>query len=163
MTGETPEYDSKLVQALAKEAMATGDAKRGSLIFRSATTGCTSCHTVNDKGGQVGPDLSAAGTTIPIERLIEEVLWPDRIIKEGFTLLRILTKDGDVIQGYPRKSRGDDLLLIDSGTKQMRRISKNQIDKSVEGGTAMPNGVTAGLTREELRDLIRYLSELGKQ
>ena len=151
------------MQALAKEAMAVGDAKRGSLIFRSATTGCSSCHTVNGEGGQVGPDLSAAGTTIPVERLIEEVLWPDRIIKEGFTLVRILTKDGDVIQGYPRMSRGEDLVLMDSGTKQMRRISKRQIAKSVKGGTAMPNGVTAGLTRAELRDLIRFLSDLGKE
>ena len=112
----------------------------------------------------MGPDLSAVGTTMPIERMIEEVLWPARNIKEGYTLLRIATRDGRVLQGYPRKGKndGNDLVLLDAATSELRRIPKKQIALRREGGTAMPEGLAAGMTPSELRDLIRYLSGLGE-
>ena len=41
-------------------------------------------------------------------------------------------------------------------------IEKDQIAARNVGGTAMPSGLVASLTRSQLQDLIRYLSQLGK-
>ena len=42
------------------------------------------------------------------------------------------------------------------------RIPVNQIDDQTPGTSLMPEGLTDALTRAELVDLVRFLSELGK-
>ena len=99
---------------------------------------------------------------MPIDRIVEEVLWPTRQVKEGYTMVRVVTRDGGVFQGYERNEKGDrDLLLRDLSSANLRRIPRKQIASRSKAGSAMPPGLTAGLTRSQLRDLIRYLHELG--
>ena len=47
-------------------------------------------------------------------------------------------------------------------TNQVRRIAKSAILSVTDAGSIMPAGVTSAQTRHELRDLIRFLSELGR-
>ena len=164
VTGKVPPYSPEFVSTLAKE-VEKGDPENGKRIFRSKVTGCTACHRIEGNGGAIGPDLSGVGTGVPLDRLITEVIWPDRHVKEGYALLRIRTRSGNVLQGYPRKTRdaGKDLVLLDASTGTLRRIPRKDISAQKEGGTAMPTGLVAGLSRAELRDLISYLSSLGTQ
>ena len=51
-------------------------------------------------------------------------------------------------------------------TEEMRdrfRISKNQIHVKAQAGSAMPAGLTAALNREQLRDLICFLTGQGRK
>ncbi len=54
------------------------------------------------------------------------------------------------------------MLLRDLTTREIRRIARDDIEQMVNAGSVMPDGLTAGMTEAELRDLIRYLSELGR-
>ena len=74
--------------------------------------------------------------------------------------LKVLTDEGKVYVGYPVKRTDGELHLRDTSTNKIRRIADDSIEEEMEGGSIMPAGLTATMTRSELRDLIRFLSEL---
>ena len=48
------------------------------------------------------------------------------------------------------------------GSEKLIFIKREHVDEKVVGGRSMPTGLTALLSRPQMLDLIRYLSELGK-
>jgi hypothetical protein len=44
-------YSAALVKELLADAKAHGDARRGAIVFRAATSACLSCHKVGKEGG----------------------------------------------------------------------------------------------------------------
>ena len=53
-----------------------GDAGKGRVVFLSARTACSACHTVNGQGGRVGPELSKIGSIRAPADLLESVVYP---------------------------------------------------------------------------------------
>jgi len=164
VTGQVPDYNETYVEALVGEALKKGDSKRGALLFKSSA--CVTCHKVDDKGGVIGPDLAAIGSTLSPQRIVEELLWPRRQVKEGYTVVQVVTSKGAVHQGYERRTRDSqasgDLVMRELATEKLVSIKKEHIIDKRETGSPMPTGLTALLSRSQLLDLIRYLSELGK-
>ena len=155
-----PKYSEPYVAALAAEIRADGDAAAGAKTYTAAALSCVACHKIGETGGILGPDLSTVGAGVPIELLIEAVLWPKRQIKEGYIATTVTTKDGAVLSGYLEKQDETRLLIRDAATGTTTAVPSRDIEKRHDAGTLMPPGLTATLTRNELRDLIRYLSEL---
>ena len=53
----------------------------GRRLFHQATgPGCAKCHTVNGRGGRIGPDLSTIGRSLSREKLIDSILEPSKEI-----------------------------------------------------------------------------------
>jgi putative heme-binding domain-containing protein len=123
---------------------------------------CTGCHQVGGKGGIIGPQLDAVGRGVPVELIVEAVMWPQRQIKEGYTATTVVMKDGRILAGYKVAENGKDLQIRDMATQQVIPLPKDAIKTRTDAGSLMPEGLTASLTRDELRDLIAYLSSLGK-
>ncbi|MCH8046299.1 MAG: c-type cytochrome, partial [Planctomycetes bacterium] len=159
-----PDYSEALVKRLVSDASKQGDAKRGDVLFKSVS--CVTCHKVSGVGGVVGPNLTAIGTTLSAKRIVEELLWPDRQIKEGYSVVQVLTDDGKIHQGYERRTkqseRSGDLVIQELTTQTLLTIKKQHIEARRITGSPMPKGLTAVLSRSQLLDLIRYLTELGK-
>ena len=156
------DYAPEFVRKLAAEVMTAGNASRGGEMFHSKLANCTACHKLSSKGGDLGPDLTIIGAGRSPELLIESVLWPNRQVREGYMSTKVLTDDGRLFVGYRLKESSDELHLRDTSTNQVRRIAKSSIEEIADAGSIMPAGLTAGMTREELRDLIRFLVEQGK-
>lgn len=159
-----PEYNKAYVTSLAVDAQKLGDQTRGRLIFQSLA--CASCHKVSGRGGDVGPDLTATGTTLSPERIIEELLWPNRQVKEGYSTLQVLTVDGRIHQGYERRTRDSeesgDVVIQELSTRRLLTIDNGDIEFVGNAGSPMPEGLTSVISKPQLLDLIQYLSELGK-
>jgi putative heme-binding domain-containing protein len=153
------------VRSLAQEVLQSGDAVAGKQVFLSSLANCTACHRV---GGTTtpaeffhkGPNLTAVASGLPLELIIESVVWPKRQIKEGFEMTSLLTDDGRVFSGYLTSENNGIVGLRDLATGKVREISVDAIEERVNNGTAMPSGFTNSLTRKELRDLISYLASL---
>ena len=159
---EVKTVTSAEIAAFAVEVRAHGDARRGAEIFRRADLGCTACHTVNGQGGNVGPDLSALGTAQPVDFIIGAILDPQKEVKEGYMSVSVVTKDGEEFQGYQvRETRGE-LVLRDVLQNKEVRLRRETIKERKQHGSVMPSGLADTLTRAEFRDLVRFLSELGK-
>ncbi len=157
-----PAGDPAFVQALVAEVREKGDAKRGREVFRRAELACTGCHRIGDEGGTIGPSLDAIGSGQPVDFIIGAVLQPQKEIKEGYEAMEVTTKDGRVISGY-RVSDDGNLVIRDIATGGQTRLAREEIASRKLTGSLMPTGLVDRLTREDLRDLLRYLSRLGKE
>jgi len=164
VTGQVPPYNEAYVEALVSESMKKGDSERGALLFK--TSACVTCHRVGDEGAVIGPDLVTIGSTLSPQRIIEELLWPRRQVKEGYTVVQVVTSKGAIHQGYERRTRDSqasgDLVMRELASRKLSTIKKEHIIDRRETGSPMPIGLTALLSRPQLLDLIHYLSELGK-
>lgn len=157
-----PAYDAAWVAALAAEVASSGSAVKGKAVFNAPLSGCTACHKVGGQGGIVGPELDAVGRGVPVELLIEAVIWPNRQIKEGYVATTLTLKDGRHLQGYKVSEAGGELQLRDLLSGQVSRFVSAQIQEKQEAGSLMPEGLIMNMTREQLRDLIAYLAGLGR-
>ena len=91
------------MKRLVTDASRQGKVERGAVLFKSVS--CISCHKVSGAGGIVGPNLTAIGTTLSAEWIVEELLWPDRQVKEGYSVVQVITDDGKIHQGYERRTK----------------------------------------------------------
>lgn len=157
-----PAYDAAWVAALAAEVKAHGDAVKGKAVFHAPLSGCVACHKIGGQGGIVGPELDAVGRGVPVELLIEAVVWPNRQIKEGYVATTLTLKDGRKLQGYKVSEAGGEMQLRELASGQTSRFTAAQIAEKQEAGSLMPEGLIMNMTREELRDLIAYLAGLGR-
>jgi putative heme-binding domain-containing protein len=149
------------VAKLAAEATAKGDAARGERVFRRDDLGCVKCHALNKAGGRIGPDLGPVGAASPLDYVITSILDPNASIKEEYLTKVITTGAGLKVTGVVVERTKDQVTLKDATGKRVR-IPTADIDAEANGKSLMPEGITAPLTRGEVLDLIRFVSELGK-
>ncbi len=138
-----------------------GSAARGEIVYRRKDQACLKCHAIAGAGGLVGPDMSSIGASAPLDYLVESLLLPSAKIKEGYHSVIITTDKGQIITGVKVRETGKELILRNAEDKEIA-IPKKEIEDTKNGGSLMPEGLTDELTRGELIDLVRFLSELGK-
>ena len=149
--------------ALLREVREHGDAQRGAAIFLRPELNCGACHAIAGPAGKVGPDLGALGTAQTADFILGAILEPQKEVKEGFMAFELVTKDGESHQGYIRNETPDEVILFDPLGQQTVRLRRDQIAERHQHGSLMPDGLADTLTREELRDLVKYLSQLGRK
>lgn len=153
----TPVVMKELLDAVAKE----GSAQRGELIYRRKELNCLKCHGIGGSGGQVGPDLTSIGASAQPDYLLDSLLLPSKAIKENYNTTVVATVDGKVLTGIKQRENKDELVLRDAEGKDIT-IPTKDIDDRKDGKSLMPEGLVDGLTKQELVDLTRFLTELGK-
>jgi putative heme-binding domain-containing protein len=153
--------DAAESQRLIKLVQTQGDAPRGELVFRRPELGCLQCHAIGGAGGKVGPDLSGIGTSAQLDYLVESVVLPSKVVREGYTTAVVFTTDGKVHTGVVQRESPTELVLRDPVRDEIVIPIKDIDDKRV-GGSLMPEGLDHSLTDAELADLVRFLSELGR-
>jgi putative heme-binding domain-containing protein len=151
-----------MLEDLIREVPTQGQAGRGQEIFQRAELGCVVCHSVQGRGGNTGPDLSALGSAQTVDFIVGAILQPQKEIKEGFSAISVSTRDGEEFQGYLVRESPAELVLRDVLRHREVRLLKATIQQRQTIGSIMPAGLADALTRVELRDLVRYLSELGR-
>jgi putative heme-binding domain-containing protein len=149
------------LQTLVADVSRLGNPARGEALFRRKDQECLKCHAVGGAGGQVGPDLSSIGASAPVDYLIESVLVPNKAVKENYHSLLVSTKKGQQYAGIKVRETKTELILRNAEDAEIA-IPIKDIDEQSPGGSLMPEGLTDTLTRGELIDLVRFLSELGK-
>ncbi|HQR05952.1 MAG TPA: c-type cytochrome, partial [Gemmatales bacterium] len=153
----TPVVMKDLLEGVAKD----GNAARGELIYRRKELNCLKCHGIGGSGGQIGPDMTSIGASAQPDYLIESLLLPSKAIKENFNTTVISTVDGKVLTGIKQRENKDELILRDAEGADVK-IPIKDIEGRADGKSLMPEGLVDGLTRGELVDLVRFLTELGK-
>jgi len=139
-----------------------GDPHRGEAIYRRAESACSKCHAIGGVGGRVGPDLASLGGSAQLGHLFESLFDPSAKIKEGFQTQSVLTDDGKVLSGRVERQTAGAVLLRDA-QDNMINIPEGRVEEIVSSQTSlMPTGLPRTMRRDELVDLVRFLSLLGK-
>ena len=147
---------------LLSEMSKSGNASRGREIYLRPALVCNTCHAVNGTGGKVGPDLSTVGTYMTPESLLESLLNPSTSIKQGYETVLITKKDGTVISGTLDRKTEQGARVRDA-VGNIVFVPNQEIDKlDVSPVSLMPPGLTSSLRQDELADLMKYLTGLGK-
>lgn len=150
---------AKMVERIQKE----GDPRKGERIYRRAELQCQICHAIGGVGAAIGPDLVSIGASAPVDYLVTSMLDPNDKIKEGYHTTLVTTKNGDAFAGG-LISEGDQEVTLRDNTGQMVKIAKTDVKSIVVSPVSMmPPGLTASLREDEFIDLLRFLSELGKE
>ncbi|NNE36579.1 MAG: c-type cytochrome [Rhodothermales bacterium] len=150
-------------QRLEQDVKAQGNPAHGEAIYRRASLVCNSCHAIGGAGGAVGPDLSSIGVTAPADYLIESLLKPEKAVKDGYALVRIVMRNGSLMTGMLVQDAGDALIVRDAAGA-VTRVPTNQIEqRAVLPGSLMPAGLMGQLERDEFVDLVAFLSALGEE
>ena len=149
------------MQTLVAEVIKHGDAVRGEVVFRRGELACLSCHAIGGAGGRVGPDLVSLGASAPIDYLADSLLAPNRKVKENYHSLVVATKEGRVFTGIKLRQSNTELILRDAQDREIA-VPLKSIEEQAAGSSLMPAGLTEKVTHQELLDLTRFLSQLGK-
>jgi putative membrane-bound dehydrogenase-like protein len=147
------ELDRLIKARLATFAAAKPDAHRGEQLF---AVHCAICHAVGGRGALVGPQLDGVGNR-GAERLLEDILDPNRNVDVNFYVHIISKKDGTVFAGLERGEVGQVLLGVDATGKE-HRLAKAEIDKNETTGLSlMPAAFAQSIPESDFHDLIAWL------
>ena len=149
------------MEALVNTIKDQGDAAHGERIFRRAELNCLKCHAIGGAGGKVGPDLVSIGSSAQVDYLVDSILDPNKNVKEGYQSVVVTTDQGKVLTGIKLRQTDTDLLLRDVEDREFG-VPLKSIDELSNGSSLMPVGLVDKLTKSELIDLVRFMSELGK-
>lgn len=132
-----------------------GNASRGREYFRQS---CAPCHRCADLGQRVGPDLSGVAHR-SVEDLVGNILDPNMAINPGFVAYNVETKDGETISGLLLEGNGDLITLVQAGGVRSVINRRDAVRVSSSGSSLMPEGLEAGRTPQDVRDLIAFIQE----
>lgn len=154
VTPEQREETDKLIAARAAAfATAKPDPAKGRAVF---TAHCAVCHAIGGEGALVGPQLDGIGNR-GAERLIEDILDPNRNVDAHFRLHIITKTDGEVFAGIHRGEAGQTVIGVDAAGKE-HRIPKNQIASIEETGMSiMPAAFAHSIPEEDFNHLLAWL------
>ncbi|MDB5318596.1 MAG: putative rane-bound dehydrogenase [Phycisphaerales bacterium] len=130
-----------------------GNIEKGKEVF---TKTCAICHQLDGQGALVGPQLDGIGAR-GLDRLLEDVIDPNRNVDPMFRYSNITLKDGDTISGLSRGEAGANLLLIDLTGKE-NPIPKAEIQSiEVSKLSLMPTGFGEIIPADEFNNLMTFL------
>jgi putative heme-binding domain-containing protein len=149
--------DQKLQELFAKRRSGYGtakpDAMLGAKVFEQH---CAACHQLAGKGAKVGPQLDGIGVR-GLERLIEDLVDPNRNVDQAFRASLILRTDGQLVQGLLLREEGAVLVLADEKGKELRISGSDVSEKKVSTLSPMPANLIDQVPEKDFYDLLAFL------
>jgi cytochrome c oxidase cbb3-type subunit III len=135
----------------------SGDAANGDRIFRA---NCSSCHMVNGRGGQLGPDLSRIGTARPRAGLVAKVRGSSAFIRPGYEPVTLVTRQGERIRGVRKNEDEFSIQIMDARERLQGYLKSSLAEVTLDKQSLMPMYAPDRLNDRDLDDLVRYLTGL---
>lgn len=160
LTSRLPDESEELVQLISTRRKnhipVAGDQVLGAALF---TKTCVACHQIAGKGKKVGPNLDGIGNR-GLDRLVEDILAPNRNVDVAFRSSTIVTDEGKVLNGLIKRKEGARLILVNSKGEEVS-VATDSIDQQVLSNLSpMPANFGESLTPEQFRQLLAYLLSL---
>jgi quinoprotein glucose dehydrogenase len=146
--------------AVYREVLYGGDPEKGRKLYEERLDlACARCHRLGDLGGDVGPNLAGIGLRLSKEKLLQSILYPNDEISPGFESVSVELREGGFYAGIVKDENDSELVLSSLEDGDMT-FAKADISSRSVGLSAMPEQLINMLTKQDLRDLIEFLSEL---
>jgi putative heme-binding domain-containing protein len=147
----------KIKEWLTPEFIKSGDPIHGREIFNRS---CVICHKLFDAGTEIGPELTGANRA-DIDYLLKNIVDPNAMIGEDYQLQTVELKDGRIVMGMVKGSDGK-IMTLRTMVEAMTVPVADVKSQSMNPTSMMPEGLLSVLSREETRDLFRYLASPGQ-
>lgn len=130
-----------------------GNREKGEAVFKSY---CSSCHTVDRIGRDIGPELTKIHQKYGKSGLIDAIIHPSAGMSFGYESWLITRKDGSTVFGF-LQGDGNVVTLKDMSGKIIS-IPANDIESRKQFATSiMPEPSSLGLTDQDIADVSAFL------
>jgi putative heme-binding domain-containing protein len=133
-----------------------GDAARGAATY--GRQNCARCHRIGASGSRVAPDLSDVGAVRSAASLTRSLTDPDSQMFPINRPVRVVTRDGTVINGRRLNEDTYTVQLIDDRERLVSFVKSDLREMTVQTTSPMPSFRSLG--ERDLADLVAYLLSL---
>jgi putative heme-binding domain-containing protein len=129
------------------------DADAGAKVYEKS---CAICHQLAGKGAKIGPQLDGIGIR-GLDRLLEDILDPNRNVDQAFRLTRLNLTGGQLVSGLLLREEGEVLVLADSQGKEVR-VEKSKVDERITAQLSpMPDNFVDQVSEADFYNLLAFL------
>jgi cytochrome c oxidase cbb3-type subunit III len=148
------------LRATAVDTPVEGDVARGQRVFEAQ--GCGGCHSIEGRGGILGPDLSNVASERSVRFLHDALTQRKPQIPLGYRPVQIVTTSGKTIEGILRNENNFSLQVLgkDGALHLLSRDEVKQIEYRKE--SLMPSDYDQTLNAADFRDLLAFLSRRSR-
>ena len=144
--------------ALLENVISEGSEEKGRALYFGKAI-CSTCHTMREVGGTLGPDLTAIQKDRSVHDIIEAIVYPSVSFVREFETYQIITTSNEYTGII--KEQTPDMIMLETAPGSLVRISVNDVKKIEQLDVSMmPQGLDQLLTEEEFGHLMAYL--IGK-
>jgi putative membrane-bound dehydrogenase-like protein len=152
------------LERIKADVVRKGNAARGKAIYLdTAKLACATCHKMEGRGGEVGPDLTRLWDTMTVEKIVESIVEPSKEIKEGYQAYTAETTAGVTVNGLKVSETEKDVTIRDATGRDVR-IAKGDLETlRTSKLSLMPDNAVAQLSYDQLLDLLAFLKSKTEQ
>ncbi len=149
-------------QALVDEWMPVtemkGDREQGLAVYKKH---CAQCHKHGEVGVAIGPNLTGMAVH-PKAEILMNVLDPSRSVESNFRTYQVLTADGKVINGMLAGESAKAIRMINTQGKEEQVLREDIDEMTASAKSLMPEGFEVSISKQEMADLLAFLSTRGR-
>jgi putative heme-binding domain-containing protein len=157
LTRGLPKADERLHKLITQRSKDFTNAKTdpavGAKLFQ---THCGICHQIKNQGAKLGPQLDGIGNR-GLERLLEDILDPNRNVDQAFRSTVLNLKDGKLVSGLFLRQEGKILVMADDKGKEVRIPEENVERRSMSPQSPMPANFAEEIPERDFYHLLAYL------
>jgi putative heme-binding domain-containing protein len=147
----------RLLVALWLPAILSAQSQAGKAVFESA--GCARCHSIENRGGALGPDLTEIGLKRTAESLRLSITDPDAEIYREYLTAVVTTKTGQQTEGIVLNE--DDLSVqVRDAAGNLRSFLKDNLKEIRREERSLMPSYASKFSTAELASLVNYLRSL---
>ncbi len=152
-----PPADQKLKDLFARRrdgfAASKAEPSNGAAVFEKY---CGICHQLGGKGAKVGPQLDGIGSR-GVDRLMEDILDPNRNVDQSFRVTNLALKNGQIISGLLLREEGEVLIVADAQGKEVRVPKSSVEERSTASLSPMPADLVDQIADGDFYRLLAFL------
>jgi putative heme-binding domain-containing protein len=160
LTADLPPVGKEVQELLQRRRASFQNAKKdaalGTQVF---TKHCANCHQVGGQGARIGPQLDGVGVR-GLDRLLEDVLDPNRNVDQAFRQTTLTLKSGRIVTGLLLKQEGAVYVLADAQGKEVRVQKDSVQERSTSQVSPMPGNFAEQIPEGDFNLLLAYLLTL---
>jgi putative membrane-bound dehydrogenase-like protein len=142
-----------IVKAFAPALDLKGDPKHGHELYLAK---CATCHRFAGEGNALGPDLETVKNSGK-EKLLTNILDPNREVAPNYTAYVVETTDGDSQVGIIAAETAATVTLRMAAGMQVTLDRSNIKSMKTAGLSMMPEGLEEGVKPQDLADVMEFI------
>jgi putative membrane-bound dehydrogenase-like protein len=147
------------IPTLAQLNALKADVAKGKAVY---SIYCAVCHKMDKEGYDFGPKLSEIGSKYGKDGLLKSIVSPSDGISFGYEGWNIKMKDGSELMGIISSKTNTEIEVSMPGGA-VQKVKASSVKSMEQMKTSiMPAGLTAGMSTQELADLLGYLESRKK-
>jgi len=153
-----PTKDNNALPGMTELLVYVGNPDNGQKVFQ--TSGCNTCHVINGKGIDFGPNLSKAGNKLSKLAFYQSIIDPSAGIAPSYKQYAIQLRNQVEITGFIISETSESLKVKSEGGIITNVNLSDIISKEELSISAMPNNLQLLMTVDELVDLVEFMTHL---